>query len=346
MKSSLKNKEKHFSYIKFIYVLIKKIKKFYSKKNIKKIKFLFYFLSLFLIILFTYIIIFRKREYKNIQNYYENNIKEKKGEIQPSWFKEKLIIHSLGKYNNFTYLNSLEPLKYWYFEKKMHLMEADFMLTKDNHTILAHDYIDFNFTPTLEQFKKLKTIGNTTRMSFKDLVLFMEENKNLYIMTDTKYTDIQRIEIEFDEMTAIINNKKDLYERFIIEIYNEKMFLFIKQKNYLFKYFVFTLYQRWEPINGLEDLENIFIFCNKYKINGILFFSYLLNESFLKFSRNYSIPIYLHTVNDIGNSVYFMNKGVKGIITDNITYELLEKYLLDNNIQLNQANIYNNYYIF
>ena len=180
--------------------------------------------------------------------------------------------------------------------------------------------------------------GNTTRMTFKDLVLFMEKNKDLYIMTDTKYIDVQSIEIEFDEMTSIINNHKELYERFIIEIYNEKMFFFLKEKNYLFKYFVFTLYQRWEPQLGLKDLENIFDFCSKYKINAILLFSNLLNESFLKFSLNYSIPIYLHTVNDIGNSVDFLKKGVKGIITDNITYQLLEQYLLDNNIKLNKEN--------
>ena len=41
-------------------------------------------------------------------------------------------MHSLGGYKNFNYVNSLESLKYWYFEKKMNLMEADFMLTKDN----------------------------------------------------------------------------------------------------------------------------------------------------------------------------------------------------------------------
>ena len=125
----------------------------------------------------------------------------------------------------------------------------------------------------------------------------------------------------------------------IIEIYNEKMYFFFKQKNYLFEYFAFTLYQRWEPSRGLKDLENIFAFCNKNKIHAILFFSHILNEYFFKFSRNYSVPIYLHTVNNIEDTVEYMKKGVKGIMTDNLTDELLGKYLLDNNIKLNRTNI-------
>ena len=222
-------------------------------------------------------------------------------------------------------------------------MEADFMLTKDNRTVLAHDYSNFKYPPTLEEFKKSKGKANTTRMVFEDLVLFMIENKDLYIMTDTKHKDIGRIRIEFDEMTSILNNHKELYERFIIEIYNEKMYFFLKQKNYPFKYFVFTLYQRWEPPWGLKDLETIFAFCKQNKIHGILFFDFLFKDYFLQFSRNYSVPLYIHTVNNIEKAVDFMKKGVKTIMTDNITDIMLDKYLKDNNITLNQTNMHNNY---
>ena len=370
MKSLLKNKNKSLSHRRAKYELLKKKKKYYPKKRSpKKNRFLFFFLlfvSFIIIILFIYFLIFRKKgnQNENIDNFYyenENNIKQEiqnenhnkkerkedeflikekssESEIEPPWFKEKLIMHSLGEYKNFDYVDSLEPLKYWYFEKKMKLMEADFMLTKDNHTILAHDFSDLNFTPTLEEFKKLKAKGNTTRMTFEDLVSFMLENKDLYIITDSKYTDIPRIEIEFEEITSILNNHKELYERFIIQVYNEKMYLFLKEKNYLFKYYLFTLYLRWSPRRGLKDLENIFDFCNKNKIIAIVLFEHLFNDNFIQLSRKYSIPLYLHTVNDIGKLVYFLQKGVKGFMTDNISDELLEKYLLDNNIKLNQTN--------
>lgn len=294
-------------------------------------------------IFFFYRFLIPKKNYKKIQ---KNNIKNitfqlqnYSNKIEPPWFKEKLIIHSLGEYRNFVYVDTLEPLKYWYFEKKMHLFEADFLLSRDNHLILAHDFKDFQVEPTLEEFKKSKGKGNSTRMIFEDLVLFMEENKDVYIITDTKYKDIQRIEIEFNEMTSILNNHKELYDRFIIEIYNERMFFFLKEKYKVFKYYVFTLYQRWEPPWGLKDLEGIFSFIHKFKdkINGILFFDFLLSDYFFKFSRKYSVPIFLHTINDIKTVVKCLQNGVKGIMTDNLTDELLGKYLLDNNIKLNRT---------
>ena len=110
------------------------------------------------------------------------------------WEKEKLITHALGEYNQIKYTNSLEALNYWYFEEKMTVLEADFYLTKDNHIILAHDFKHSKRIPTLDEFKnKMRTRGNLTTMTFEDLVIFMEKNKNLYIITDTKYTDLRSI---------------------------------------------------------------------------------------------------------------------------------------------------------
>ena len=121
------------------------------------------------------------------------------------WEKEKLIIHALGEYNQTKYTNSLEALNYWYFKENMTVLEVDFYLTKDNHIILAHDFKHSKRIPTLDEFKnKMRTRGNLTTMTFEDLVIFMEKNKNLYIITDTKYTDLRSIKIEFDEMTKIL----------------------------------------------------------------------------------------------------------------------------------------------
>ena len=48
-----------------------------------------------------------------------NEIKEDvKSNITNDWEKEKLIIHALGRFNNFIYTNSLDAINYWYFQKK------------------------------------------------------------------------------------------------------------------------------------------------------------------------------------------------------------------------------------
>ena len=73
----------------------------------------------------------------------------------------------------------------------------------------------------------------------------MEQHNDLYIITDTKFDDIYHIQIEFDEMIKILSRHKNVNERFIIEIYNENMHFFLKEKKYPFKYFIFTMYKRW-----------------------------------------------------------------------------------------------------
>ena len=263
-------------------------------------------------------------EFYNNSQIYENITKDNKNK----WKKEKLIIHALGEYNNTIYANSFEGLNYYHIIKKMNLMEADFLLTKDEHIVSAHDYKIFNYKkPTYKKFKESRTRGNLTPITFEDLVQFMYTHKELYIITDTKYSDITRIEKEFNEMVQILDKYKDVNERFIIEIYNEKMYEFLKLKNYPFKYFLFTLYRRLTYPYNYTDMENIFKYCKENQIDGIIMWDNWFNERISNFSYLYSIPVYLHTVNDIQKVIKLFNQGAKGIFTDNITNDILEQYL-------------------
>ena len=108
------------------------------------------------------LLFFKKRPGANINKNTNNNYV-----CKSSWEKERLIVHALGKINTTIYSNTLEALKYWYFEKNMRLMEADFHLTSDNHVVLTHDFSILGRTPTLEEFKKYRLNGYLTRISFE-----------------------------------------------------------------------------------------------------------------------------------------------------------------------------------
>ena len=289
------------------------------KNFLRQTKIYLYFVIFFgiiLILLFCYFFIFYRKYQKNTLNNFFNitSISTSTFNSTPtstssdliipnktiSWENEKLIMHALGEYNKAIYTDSLEALKYWYFENNMVVMEADFQLTRDNHIVLAHDFNHLKSKPNLEEFKNnTKIPGNLTTMTFEDLVIFMEKNKDLYIITDTKYSDIRHIGIEFDEMTGILNRHKGVNERFIIELYNEGMYLFLKEQEYPFNAFLFNLYLRWGDKNNLADLESIFKFCKENNIKGILMFDFLYGDYIDNFSKKYSVPIYLHTVNNL-----------------------------------------------
>lgn len=151
---------------------------------------------------------------------------------QDKWKKEILVMHALGEFNNTIYSNAYESLNYYYEVKKMKLMEADFRLTNDDHIIIAHDYEIFNKSaPSLEEYKKSRTRGNLTPMIFEDLVKYMYNHEDLYIITDSKYTDFTSIKKEFNEMTEILSRYGNVNERFIIQTYNERMYEFLEVKN-------------------------------------------------------------------------------------------------------------------
>jgi len=266
-----------------------------------------------------------KKQVNKKRKKFKENDKSKISNIANDWEKEKIIIHALGKFKKQIYTNSFEALNFWYYKKNMHFMEADCHLTSDNHVVLSHDYRHLKKTPTLSVFKKSYAKGNLTSMTFEDLVVFMEKHPDLYIITDTKFDDIPHIEVEFDEMTEILSHHKNVNKRFIIEVYNEKMFLFLKEHKYPFKYFMFTLYKRWRGKN-YEDLENIFSFCSKHNIKGIIMYKYLFNNKIYNLSKKYSVPIYLHTENSIIKIAEYLQK-VKGIFTDYFDKYALEEYL-------------------
>ena len=139
----------------------------------------------------------------------------------------------------------------------MNLLEADFILNKDDHIVSAHDYDIFNNSrPSFQEFKNAREKGNLTLLSFEDIVKYMYVNKELYIITYTKYTDLVNIGKEFNEMTEILINYENVNERFIIEIYNEKMYEFLRQKRYPFNHFLFIF---------IKDLI-ILIIIQKWKI--------------------------------------------------------------------------------
>ncbi len=246
-----------------------------------------------------------------------------------------MVVHALGKFNNMFYTNAYESLNYYYVVKKMKLMEADFLLTNDSHIVTAHDYHIFNDRiPSLEEFKTTRTRGNLTPMTFEDLVKYMYNHEDLYIITDTKYADLPNIEKEFNEMTEILSKYENVSERFIIEIYNEQMYEFLRSKKYPFNNFLFTLYLRIANPRNMRVMESIFKYCKEKGIEGIIMPLEWYNDKINNFSKNYNVPLYIYSISEIEKAIELLNQGIKAIFSYNITYDMLEEHLKKKNYSL------------
>lgn len=146
-----------------------------------------------------------------LKEYIENN-----GEVNLK-VQQGLNI-SKDDYITIAHFNSLEELNENY-EKGYRLISVDLQWTRDENIILLKDwywYYDNLFEnptghPTLEEFKSIKMKDGQTQMTFDDLLKWMEEHPDVYIVLRTT-----------EEKDSILVRVKDLYadklDRLIPEI--------------------------------------------------------------------------------------------------------------------------------
>ena len=120
-----------------------------------------------------------------------------------------VIAHGMGAVGSLNTLNCLEGFLTQY-EAGVRVFEADLRLTRDCQVVLRHDWwhadwqegISWARIPTREKFVSSPILGRYTPLSFRDLLLLMEEYPDICIITDTKFTDSDVFTIQFDAMLA------------------------------------------------------------------------------------------------------------------------------------------------
>lgn len=106
------------------------------------------------------------------------------------------IRHALGAMDGYTYLNSLDAMDAWYQEGDR-LFEVDVRFSSDGYLLLSHgwtrsDYVkrlgvEFDYkapVPTREQFTSWKLRGKYSANSFAQLVEYMREHADAYVLLD------------------------------------------------------------------------------------------------------------------------------------------------------------------
>lgn len=244
---------------------------------------------------------------------------------------EVLIGHSFGSIDGNTYTGSLEAFQKKY-EEGIRIFEVDFATAADGNIVLRHDWdadlqegISSENIPTSEEFKKILIKGKYTPLTFIDLLQLMEEYPDIWIVTDSKATEEDEVRTEFTEMVSEAQESEmlDVLDRFIVQIYNEKMYDTVKEV-YPFSEYIFTLYMRWG--GELDEFENICRWCVVHNVKNITMWNFFYNERIKMIAQKYNIDIYVHTENNplVGKN-YLMN-GVRGLYTDDLTGDMLNEY--------------------
>ena len=246
------------------------------------------------------------------------------------WKGSNIVGHSFGYIDGHSYTGSKEAFEENY-EKGYRTFEVDLAITSDDKVVLRHDWdyppqegISSENIPTQEEFLSVPINNMYTPLSFYDLCLIMQKYPDIWIVTDSKYSDEEGVKKQFDIMvsTAKECGAEEVLDRLIIQIYNESMYEVLKEV-YPFKSFIFTLYQRWDGTP--EEFIEICRWCVRHNVDVITMWDYLWNEEIKAFAERYKRDVYLHTINDAPTAVEFLKSGVRGIYTDGIRPQELEE---------------------
>ena len=238
----------------------------------------------------------------------------------------RVIAHGMGTVDGLATLNCLEGFQQQY-AAGVRVFEADLRLTRDGKVVLRHDWwhyewqdgINWANIPTREKFLSEKILKKYTPLSFRDLLLLMEQYPDICIITDTKFTDSDVFTIQFDAMLADARELglTYLFDRIAVQIYNTNM-LSALNNIYRFPHYIYTLYQ--DDFNRTESaLRDRAAFCAQWGIEGITMESSLYKSAYGDIAREYGVRIYVHTVNDKEKARALLESGVDAVYTDILT---------------------------
>lgn len=200
------------------------------------------------------------------------------------------------------------------------VFEVDLRMTSDGQVVLRHDWrggwqegISELSIPTRDAFLAAPLLERYTPMSFRDLLLLMEEYPDICIVTDTKFTDAEVVTAQF---TAMLNDAHKLglsylFDRMVIQVYSPLMFRVVDHLGH-FPHYIYTFYA--EGFNGTEEaLRKRLTFCRKNGIEGVTMWSCMWRPSYAVIAENSGVRCYVHTVNDRETAEALLQSGVSAV---------------------------------
>ncbi len=247
---------------------------------------------------------------------------------------QKYIMHALGGAQEcYSYVNSLEILEELY-EQGYRLYEVDVNLTSDDKAVLVHGwsktdyekrigqvYYDTNalnnkkqYVPTFDEFMNFEIQGKYKATSFCELVEFMKEKRDMYVMIDIGNKTYDETKHIYEILVSEAKNA-DVLQRFIVGGRTKEM---IQAIHDIYDFPIINLYLASDNKREKDwlNLKNFIAYCND---NGIISFSVssaTYSAEIAEIMDKSSLICYVFTVNDIYDENRYREMGVEIIGTD------------------------------
>lgn len=239
-----------------------------------------------------------------------------------NWTSNRLIAHAMGGIDNKDYTNSREAMEYNY-KRGFRVFEVDLALSSDNKLIAWHSFskeslkklgVSTKYStkePTLEEFKKIKIHKKYSTLTFKDIVDYMEDHRDMYLIIDSKYSKDKNIKIIYEKILQ--EASYDVLSRIIPQAYNEVTYKRIMDVH-KFDSIILTCYTM-NKINE-DKLTNL---CATNGVNVITINQSLFTPSLAKKCKEKGIKLYMNTYNSQNLVNKYKKLGAYGFYTDFLT---------------------------
>lgn len=236
-----------------------------------------------------------------------------------AWTDFKFIAHAAGEIDNKQYTNSLEAFQESY-EKGYRLFEVDLSLTSDGKVVARHGWkkkygqeFDENEGPlSYEEFMNRPYYGKYTPLDFAGVLKLMEEYEDAYVIIDSKVSSVDDTRKIYKRIgKAIEDVEKGVKNRLIPQMFYEKDLEVIRQYG-----FQDVLY-----VVGREEYTQYSIaeFCKTNNIQAVSLSKSRTNQLIIDKLSKEGIEIYMYTLNDVDEMENYLDAGVTGFFTDNVT---------------------------
>lgn len=248
--------------------------------------------------------------------------------FEPGWEGDLIISHAGGGFEaGEDYTNSLEAFEYSY-QAGVRTIEMDFCMTLDGKMVCWHyngdEYSERSNPEEMkqEEFMKIKVYDKYTPLSLEDVFELMQKYEDVYVVTDTKNTDIEDIDVDFQ---IIVNTAKkmdcmDVLDRMVVQLYNHEMYAVVESIHH-FPNYILTLYLTG-GYKGQDFIDHC-RFCKNYGIKGITMWEHWASAENVAAAKRYGLDVYVHTVNDVDVIDEDRAIGVRGFYTDFVYPEMI-----------------------
>jgi glycerophosphoryl diester phosphodiesterase len=241
------------------------------------------------------------------------------------WYEEYFYIaHACGGIDDLSYTNSMEAFVYNY-NLGHRVFEIDLALTADEELVAIHnwenqtieeifgvqrDFDKENMALTKNEFIELSEDQKYTPLLYEDVLDLLEEYPDAYIVLDTKESEEEIVQKQYDIIVKNAMKRDHIIERMIPQIYNEEMYDVIMNE-YSWDTLIYTMY-------GLLEFEpeEVISFCEKENIDVVTTFPSRADKAFVEALKEQGVKIYMHTFNTREEVNEAIQLGADGIYTD------------------------------